>query len=56
MEGKFKIVLRDLGSALSLVDANMRFGDPITPSNLIGGGAERQESDLTLFILATCIM
>ena len=56
MEGKFKIVLRDLGSVLSLVDANMRFGDPITLGNLIGGGAERQESDLTFFIWATCIM
>jgi len=50
VEGKFKIVLRDPGSVWSLVDANMRFGDPITASELIGGGAERQEGDLRFFI------
>jgi len=32
--GGVKIILRDLGSLLSLEDANMILGDSTTPSNL----------------------
>ena len=46
MEGKFKLVLRDPSSGGSLVDSNMRFGDPITTTKLIASGAKRQEGYL----------